>query len=306
MKFRYLAAAAVAACTMTVPSHARTLDPDVPQDALEIAKRMQCGARDGETAVYHFSGNIYSRRPGEPDQLLFKGEGMNVRRCVSVEDPERGTGWKIISREIVIHLDPETGEVVNRWDNPWTGETVDVMQIHNDPVNSRPSFATNADGSPYSLGSYREEGPFVFMPVEVPLFYTNPLGGAYQPYVGGTYHAMEIFNFAALKNELLDTKKKVAYPMVAWTRISQWAPWMKMGDRPGLMVFNFMGRKLPGGFEELPDILKQEIRANFPIYEDAPPEDDTRRNETTWTKFKLLEDERREKEGHAPTGSGGH
>lgn len=285
------------------PAQARTLDPAVPEDAVEISKRMQCGVSADEPAVYHWSGNIYGRSPGQRDKLLFKGEGMNIRRCVEVEDPERGTGWRIISREIMLMLNPKTGEVVDTWENPYTGETVEVMQIHNDPVNSRPTFPRGADGTPYKISTLREAGPYVFMPFEVPLFYTNPLTGDYQEYVGGKYHAMEIFDFAALKDELYDSTKPTAYPMISWVRISGWAPWMKMGGRPGQMVFNAMGRKLPGGFEELPDVLKDEIRENYPIYEDAPPKDDTRKNETTWTKFKLLTDRARAESDQAkPTG----
>lgn len=280
------------ACAGTA-AQARTLDPNVPEDAVEISKRLQCGEKDGETAVYHWAGNVYSRVPGERDRLLFKGEGMNVRRCVEVTDPQRGTGWRMVSREIMLYLDPETGEVLDRWTNPWTDETVEVMQIHNDPVNGRPNFPRGADGAPFKLGSLREGGPYVFMPFEAPLFYTNPLAGDYQEYVGNMYHAMEIFDFAALKSELYDTGKPTAYPTISWVRISGWMPWMKMGGRDGQMVFNAMGRKLPGGFEELPAALKDEIRENYPEYTDAPPGDDTRPNETTWTKFQKLIDEKR-------------
>ncbi|MEE4349043.1 MAG: DUF1838 family protein [Pacificimonas sp.] len=294
-----LAAGLAALAFNSAPAAARMLDPSIPEDAVEIAKRMQCGVSADEPAVYHWSGNIYSRVTGEPDRLLFKGEGMNIRRCVEVTDPERGTGWRIISREIMLMLDPETGEVADTWENPWTGETVDVMQIHNDPVNSRPTFPRGPDGEPYEIGSLRVSGPYALMPFEVPLFYPNPLAGGYQDYVGNQYHAMEIFDFAALKDELFDTTQPTAYPMISWVRISPWAPWMKMGARPGLMIFNAMGNKLRDGFEGLPDILKTEIRENYPIYEEAPPKDDMRRNETTWTKFKMLEDARR-----AAAGSG--
>lgn len=288
-----IAAAGIAATALFAgaATHAQMLDPNVPEDALEISKRLQCGVSADEPAVYHWSGNIYGRSPGVRDKLLFWGEGMNIRRCVEVEDPERGTGWRLISREVMLMLDPETREVVNTWQNPYTGDTVDVMQIHNDPVNGRPNFAVGRDGTPFTLSTMKEAGDFVFIPFEVPLFYPNPLAGGYQDYVGNKYHAMEIFDFAALKSDLFDASKPTAYPMISWVRISPWAPWMEMGGRPGQMVFNAMGRKLPGGFEELPDVLKTEIRANYPIYEQAPPKDDTRRNETTWTKFKMLQDE---------------
>ncbi|ANU06374.1 DUF1838 family protein [Paraurantiacibacter namhicola] len=298
------APAALAMALAPAQASAQMLDPAVAEDALEISKRLQCGEADGETAVYHWSGNVYGRSPGQPDILLFRGEGMNVRRCVEVTDPERGTGWRMVSREVMLMLDPETGEVVDEWTNPYTGKTVKVMQIHNDPVNGRPNYPRAADGTPFSLGTLKEAGPYVFIPFEVPLFYTNPLAGDYQNYVGNMYHAMEIFDFAALKDELYDASRPTAYPMISWVRVSQWAPWMEMGGRPGQMVFNAMGRKLPGGFEELPAILKDEIRANYPIYEDAPPADDTRRNETTWTKFKLLTDQERAASGDAPAHSG--
>lgn len=290
MKFMplLLASAGLAAASLAAPAAAQMLDPAKPEDALQISKRLQCGVSEDKPAVYHWSGNIYGRSPGQPDKLLFKGEGMNIRRCVEVSDPVQGKGWRLVSREIMLMLDPATGEVLNEWTNPYTGQKVSVMHIHNDPVNGRPNFARSADGTPYRIGALRESGPWVFMPFEAPLFYTNPLQGAYQKYVGGTYHAMEIFDFAALKSELYNAKTPTAYPMVSWIRISQWAPWMEMGDRPGQMVFNAMGRKLPGGFEELPEVLKKEIRANYPIYEEAPPKDDARPNETTWSKFKTL------------------
>jgi hypothetical protein len=286
-----LGTAALTAAMLAAPAAARTLDPNVPVDALEISKRMQCGTADGKPAVYHWAGKVYSRVTGEPDRLLFKGEGMNIRQCVSVDDPQRGKGWRLISREIMLYLDPQSGEVLRQWKNPWTGETVDVLHIANDPVNQRPTFATNADGSPYAIPSLRREGRWLFMPFEAPLFYTNPLAGNYQDWVGGKYHAMEIFDFAADAREVLDTRNPTAYPVVSWVRISDWMPWMKMRGRQGQIVFNAMGNKLTS-FDRLPAVLRDEIARNYPAYTAPPPADDTRPNETTWTVFKKWADEK--------------
>jgi hypothetical protein len=285
MKRLMLTVAAIAiAATAQAKDKPRLLDPAVPADALEIAKRVQCGAADGVPAVYHWSGKIYSRVTGEPDKLLFLGEGMNVRTCVTVNDPVRGKGWRLVSREVMLYLDPKTGAVLREWINPWSGETVPVMQIANDPVNQRPQFSAGADGTPYKFTG-RREGRWIFQPFEVPLFYTNPLAGDYQDYVGNKYHAMEIFNFAYDADEMLNTKNATAYPIVAWVRISDWMPWMKMRGRQGQMVFNAMGNKLKS-YDELPKVLKDEIALNYPIYTAPPPGDDARPNETTWTVFK--------------------
>ncbi len=283
LKIALLASAFVAAA-----AQARMLDPKVSADAFEISKRLQCGEADGKQAVYHFAGNIYSRVQGEPDRLLFRAEGMNVRQCVTVNDPKRGKGYRLVSREVLFYIDPKTGEIVRKWTNPWSGETVDVMHINNDPVNSRPSFPISADGKPATFMG-RIEGKWLFMPFEVPLFYENVLGGAYQDYVGGKYHAMEIFDFIADANEMLDTKNATSYPSIAWVRVSDWMPWMKQRGRQGLLIFNATGSKLKS-FDELPVIMKDEIAKNYPIYTAPPPGDDPRPNATTWTVFKAMID----------------
>jgi hypothetical protein len=290
--------AGIIAATIATPGQARTLDPAKPEDALEVMKRTQCGAKDGEPAVYHWSGKVYSRVEGERDRLLFLGEGMNIRQCVAVTDPKRGKGFRKVSREVMLFLDPGTGQVLRQWKNPWTGENVEVMHIANDPVNGRPTFPMGADGKPYSI-AYKRMGDWVQMPLEVPLFYHNVLGGDYEDYVGNQYHAMEIFDFAARADELFDTAKPTAYPSVSWVRISNWMPWMKMGSRQGLVVFNAMGAKVKS-FDELPAVLKQEIAANYPAWTSPPPGDDARPNETTWTVFKKKIDEERKSASGTP------
>ena len=264
--------------------HARTLDPAVPADAFEISKRIQCGAGDGVPAVYHFAGKIYSRVTGEPDRLLFLAEGMNVRQCVPVSDPKRGAGYRLVSREVLFYLDPKTGEVLRKWTNPWSDEVVDVMHINNDPVNQRPSFPLTADGKP-TPSSIRREGRWLYSAFEAPLFYENPLAGEYQDWIGGKYHAMEIFDFTMDAAEMLDTRNPTAHPAVSWVRISDFLPWMKQRGRQGQMVFNAMGTKLRS-FDELPKVMKDEIALNYPIYTTPPPGTDARPNATTWTVFR--------------------
>ncbi len=294
-------ALAIAALCTAAAAEARMLDPQKPEDAVEIMKRTQCGVTDGAPAVYRWTGRAYGRQDGHPDKLLFRLEGMNIRQCVSVEDPKRGKGFRQVSREIMLYLDPKTGEVLRQWTNPYTGETMDVLHVANDPVNGRPTFPIGADGTPYKIGLEVINGT-ALMPVEVPLFYQNPLAGDYQDYVGNRYHAMEIFDFAADAKQLLDTRNPTAYPSVSWVRISDWMPWMRMQGRDGQMVFNAVGVKLTS-FDELPPLMRDEIAKSYPAYTSPPPGDDARPNETTWTVFKRWADEKRRTQGpKAPAG----
>lgn len=279
--------AALAATTMLASAaSARMLDLANPDDGVLASRKFQCSLKDNEPKTYHWSGRAYSRVPGERDKLLFNLEGMNIRQCVTVNDPVRGVGYRLVSRELMLYLDPKTGEVLRKWTVPWTGETVDVIHVANDPVNQPPSFGRDKDGKPQPFRARIEDGR-VFMAVEVPLFYRNPLAGDYQDYVGGTYQAMEIFDFFADEKKVRDTKYDTADAAVAWVRIAQWLPWMKMGDRAGMMIFNATGQML-NGFDELPEVMKAEIRTNYPAYVAPPPGDDTRPNETSWTYFQKI------------------
>lgn len=262
------------------------LDLSKPKDALKANRKILCSLEDGKAAVFHWEGRMYSRVEGERDRHLFNLLGMNIRQCATVRDAEKGEGFRMVSRELMLYLDPKTDEILRRWINPWNGEEVDVMHVANDPVNMpAPAFVDGFDKNPFAL-RLREEGEWVFSANEVPLFYPNPLGGDYQDYIGNHYHVMEVFDFTLLAKDLFDeSRDRVDHVAISWVRIAQFLPWMKMGSRPGLMVANAMGRKL-GSFDALPQVLKEEIAQNYPTYTSPPSLDDARPNETTWTAFK--------------------
>ncbi len=271
---------------------ARTLNLSNAEDQVAADRKIQCSTKDEKPVYYTWSGAAWSRTQGTPDRKLFRVEGMNVRQCISVEDRVRGTGWRIVSREIMLYLDPETEEVLETWDNPWTGETVDVIHVTNDPVNSRSAnFAISEDGK-VRTSPIRIEGDKFFLDFVIPLFYTNPLAGDYQKYVGNYYHAVEIFNFSGDVKELLDDRTDSVSPTIAWVRVAPWLPWMGMGGREGLMYFSATGQKL-SGWRQMPDVLKREINRNYREYRNPPPADDKRRNQTSWTFFKQVIESRK-------------
>jgi hypothetical protein len=266
-------------------AQAAKIDLTTPEGANEAARRVQCSSKDGQHSLYWFHGETFSRVPGEKDRKLFNVEGMNLRTCVTVKDPKRGAGWRLVSRELLLYVDPATGELLRKWTNPWTGQTVDVLQTANDPVNQRPVFPYDADGKPRAKWTATTVGNRWWSTLTVPLFYNNPLGGEYQKYVGGTYHATEMFNFFGDVNDLVNDKIADPPIQVGWVRIAGWLPWMEMGDRAGLMYTHAAGRKLDR-FDQLPPVMLREIEAVYPEYKSPPPGDDTRENETSWTYFK--------------------
>ncbi|SDI18932.1 Protein of unknown function [Pseudomonas flavescens] len=129
---------------------ARQLDVSQPADALIALRKMQGSTLDGRAVLYHWSGRVWSRVEGETDRLLFRVEGMNIRQSGSLQNRERGAGFRQVSRELMLYLDPLSGEPLHDWRNPWTGEEVAVMHVANDPVNLPPCFERDARGHPFA------------------------------------------------------------------------------------------------------------------------------------------------------------
>lgn len=280
----------------TVTSAQDKLDLDVPEDALEVQRKFICSRAEGDPTYGYFQGKMYSRVEGERDRILFNLVGVNVRQCKNLSDPERGPGFRSVSREVMLYLDPETNEVLKTWENPWTGETLNVIHVANDPVNMRnPIYAYREDGTPIKFNGMFKNGR-VFSSFNVPLFYKNPLGGDYQEYVGGTYHAMEMFNDYAYEDEVLDRNNmKLSRLSYSWTRVADWLPWMKMGDRIGIMFTSVIGARV-NTVEDIPEPLLSEMKTNYPEFLTPPPLDDDRPNETSWVLTKAAIDAERENE----------
>ena len=281
----------------------KPVDLSDPDELFKAQVKGSCSTVDGKPTVYWWSGRMWARVPGEPHKLLFNVHGMNTRQCMTKLDPKKGFCYHSVSREVMFYLDPITNEVVRNWKNPWTNEEVPVVQVANDPVNMRPGVwfcSRDADGKPI-----KRDGTFVKDELVLEgggaarLFYKNPLAGDYQDYVGGAYHAMEFGTTTVPLSTALDPNKtEFMDAVISWGRVSRWLPWMKMGDREGLVVFHTAGMRLDN-FAQLPDVVKNEINLNYPTYSAPPPLTDERDNDTSWTVFKRYIDAKRATEAKA-------
>jgi len=285
---------AIAALAFALPAEAQRrrteapprIDLATPEGALAAQRRLWCSATDGAVVTWYWSGSVWSRRAGEPDRRLFDVEGMNIRTCGPVaDDAQRGRGFRTVSREILLYRDPATGALLDHWQNPWTNERVRVLHVANDPVNAS-IFERNRDGSPLRFTGELNAGQW-WTTTTVPLFYANPLAGEFQAEVGGGYHATEMFNFFGDVADLTDPARPSANVRVSWVRISDWLPWMRMGDREGMLYFNTSGRKLVE-WRDMPARLRMEIERHWPAYTAPPPLNDARPNETSWTYFQRV------------------
>ncbi|MBP5974180.1 DUF1838 domain-containing protein [Brasilonema sp. CT11] len=230
------------------------------QQTLGVAElvRTRCST-DGKNVYTEWTGSVYAFMPQQKQQKLFNIIGMNVGRCLQNQQGQ----WFLTSRELTFYLDPQTNQVLDRWQNPWTGEVVPVVHVANNPVQNvfqgeTPIFVA---------------GKSVIFSLDVPLTYPNILASDpkfedYSP--EPLYQAGEFFKFTVpiqqVTNPLLTTAPNVSG---TWTRIAPWLPWMKMKGKPGQLVYSASIRKLLR-FEQLSPFLQQEITSRLPVYREAP------------------------------------
>ena len=268
-----------------VTAGAAPIDLNTPEGATLANRKIQCSTEDNKPVLYTWEGSVFSRRMGEADERMFKTVGMNIRACVTVDGGKKGMGYRLVTREILLYLDPKTGEALETWDNPWTNTTVNMLHVANDPVNQPASFPYDDEGKPRARWYGRNQNDTWFLTAPVPLFYHNELGGEYQQYVGGAYHATELFNFMGDIESLTSEDTDTAEAKVGWVRISDWLPWMEMQGREGIIYIHAAGQKVDS-FDDMPDVMKRYIAEKEPDYVRPPPGDDDRPNETSWTYFK--------------------
>jgi Protein of unknown function (DUF1838) len=227
-----------------------------------------------ESTFLTWQGKIYSFIPGEKRKLLFKMLGVSVSRCIPIE----AGSWDFTSRELTYYLHPETEEVLQKWENPWTGEIVPVLHVANNPVQGhfKGKFPAQVEG---------DSTTFVF---DIFPTYPNPLAedpkfSEYSP--DETYQAAELFKLTVPTADLFNLElTSVSQLRLSWDRIGQWLPWMKMSDRSGNLIYSASGSKV-AGLTQLPQLLQDEINHRVPLYKQAPKEFIDGEDMTSWLYF---------------------
>lgn len=256
-----------------IPSNAQTVSKNTQTLGTLEFVRTRCST-DGKSTYIEWNGSVYAFVPQEKQRKLFNIVGMNVSRCL--QNPQKQ--WVLTSRELNLYLDPQTNQVLNRWNNPWTREEVPVVHVANNPVQ-------NSFEGEYPVS---KDGDQVTYTLDVPLTYPNILSGDpkfkdYSP--EPLYQAGEFFKFTAPLNEVVNSSSATAIDVSGtWNRIGPWLPWMKMKGAPGQLVYSATMHKR-STFDELSPLLKQEITSRLSLYREAPTCFLAVKNETSWSYF---------------------
>jgi hypothetical protein len=264
--------------------YAQKLDLNKSEDLLTAFVKVRGSLDPAEETVVYDEGIIYAVLPNQPIKALFRFQMYNIGRYEKTD-----SGYNLITREMLAYEDVKTGEILSRWVNPFTKEEVEVFHVWNDPVNSR-YFAKD-----FSVPFTRLDNGRLCIHIDVPLFYPSPLKKADWPKSSRSdmYQAAELFQFFVTEKDLYNKKLKSVPFDIAWNRFSDFLPWMNMGDSPGYLMYSSRGSKLKGGWNALPQKIKDFVLKTAPEYQHAPSAYTTP-NMTSWKYFKKIMEARRQ------------
>jgi hypothetical protein len=269
---------AVLGCLPLTPASAQALDTTSAAGQLDSFMRIRADS-SGREVFANWWVTVFAVVPGERPRPIMRLDGFNVGRFAKTAEG----GQEFITREVAFYRDLATGRLIDEWQNPFTNEKNNVLHVANDPVNSRYAAPKPGEAGRFP---FMVSGNEVMLRLDIPLSYPNPLLPAEYPAEssGPMYLASEHFTFFAKKSDLENTRLTSVPSAWAWARTGPWLPWMKMGQRPGYLLYSGHGRKFER-FEDLPADIREATVARFPDYQRSPASYATP-NETSWTYYK--------------------
>ena len=155
---------------------------DNPRWNRDMLVRLQGNTDFSQQKWGWYGGRVIGVRPGEPDKHVCDFEGFSVARMKHLGDGN----YRKLLREVGFYLDKDTGKILEKFDNPYTGEKVNVVPIANDPFNvtfeefwpEPPNYGgLNTERPPRRplLLNWRDFGDRVLLHTDIHLFYPSSL-----------------------------------------------------------------------------------------------------------------------------------
>jgi len=286
----------------------RTLDFGDPGDNLTAFGKLW--GSFGAPAYGSFHGTMFAVVGDRRLQPLFGYTGTGVMQCKHLKNGS----VRMRGKETGFFTDLASGDVLDCWDNPFTGKRVEVFDFLNDRMRGTlttemPRFHFGAEEDEATLlndpGSETDRGndsasvPFV-LPWEVygdavllawdyAHRYTNPVTADRWPEActGPYINPSEHFTFQTSLGELENPDCHSAAFHAGFSRTSPWWPWMHMGrsDVKGVLFGRMFSRKTHRGIEDVPRKLRAHVEKHHPEYLEAPDDWDDGMPMGTWEAY---------------------
>ena len=249
--------------------HKRDRIPFDPTDirASSMAVLKMLGSQADEMVRRWFTGKVYAYFPGEPVRELFYSDGFYLGKFWKQND---GTHRSTIY-EITFKRDLETGKLLEKWNNPFTGRVDEPMdsvggpqeRLYNDWGFDRPERARGPDNPrDFQWTIVNDSAWFTW---DAFLRFRNPIQpDVYPEHSSGEFlNLVNLTNYYAKLSDLEDPSVLNTPATMFWNAIAGWQPWMRMGQTPGTLFHKAVGVQL-NSFEDIPREVFEAGEAKYP------------------------------------------
>lgn len=238
-------------------------DLTLPRANLDAVLRVT-GSLIEEDVPWWYDGTLFGIVGEQQPRPLVKFEGMELYWIRHLEDGE----FELIGNTVTFFRDVETGEMIDTFRNPYTGER--------NTVTAAVQGGGPGRGFNYSVRGIRPT-PFMDKMPEWPLILNWSFARdmvwlhnetQYPPGMPPP-RAQRQTMFVPL-DQFTDTAIKNLPTVFSSTVFMPWLKWMDMGDRPGHVIWHASGAKLES-IEQLPGEYRRRAEAEYPQYLTADP-----------------------------------
>jgi hypothetical protein len=248
--------------------------------------RIQGDMNSENQRIGHCSGVIIAVRPGEALKPFLGFQVFLATRLLPLPDGN----IRRVNKEVIFYTSltkrGQPGEIIEEFDNPFTGEKNKVVQVWNDPFNYTisdylilapedfPGDKSKLPKIPLLFPWQELDSETLVLNTDMHLNYPNPLQPDKWPREssGPKAQVTEMMRYFVKRRDL-ENPQLTAVPYVGtWHRITPWLPWMLMGQTPGHCMY----ASTMTGFdtiEKLPKYVVDYAMKHKPDMLKAPTED---------------------------------
>jgi hypothetical protein len=205
---------------------------------------------------------------------------MGAVRLLPLAD---GPGWMMLRKELGFFTDLVTGEVIDRWVNPYLEEEVEVVHLANPAINSEIRPFVREMGLYESVGGPEAGRPFLLpwqvvsdramTEIHAHIRAKNPLDPNIWPREssGAEVSISDTNSFNVALADLQNPKLKKVESYGHWSHSRPWQPWMLMGQAAGHIQYTcFTGSS--ANLARMPAQIVSLAQARYPDFLEAPRE----------------------------------
>ena len=260
------------------------IDLTTPKGNVNAAVRIDANLDESKQKWASVSGVVCGVRDGEALKDLFGFEVVSVARAWAQPDGS----YRVLHREAILYSNLATGDILTNWRNPYLDETVEVVDVINDPWNHYFAEMIKLKGPdygglnkqpdppprPYSMNFIDAGNGVVQNRTHINLHYRAAMQPDKWPResAGPMNRVSEFFTTAVKLDDLQNPDKTSVLHTGSWMRVTPWLPWMLMGQAPGHIVYHSTVQSFDSlaGFK--PKVLAH-MEKHHPHMLEAPPKE---------------------------------